>query len=85
MSHNLWIIGLSEYRITSYNVCYTKLLRGIAAGNPKIIKGRAGSPYAITDYYDINPDIAEKPENRMQEFEQLVERTHNAGMRNNFV
>ncbi len=73
---HIWYTGIIEHARCEGNSDI-----GIAAGNPKIIKGRAGSPYAITDYYDINPDIAEKPENRMQEFEQLVERTHNAGMK----
>ena len=49
--------------------------------NPYIVKGNAGSPYAITDYYDIDPDIAVRVKNRMREFEQLVERTHDAGMK----
>jgi glycosidase len=49
--------------------------------NPYIVKGNAGSPYAITDYYDIDPDIAVRVKNRMREFEQLVERTHEAGMK----
>jgi glycosidase len=46
-----------------------------------IIKGKAGSPYAIVDYYDVNPDLAEEVKNRMNEFESLVRRTHEAGMK----
>ena len=49
--------------------------------NPFIVKGNAGSPYAITDYYDIDPDIAVSVKNRMREFEKLVERTHEADMK----
>ena len=49
--------------------------------NPFIVKGNAGSPYAITDYYDIDPDIAVRVKNRMREFEKLVERTHEADMK----
>ncbi|MDR3252940.1 MAG: alpha-amylase family protein [Tannerella sp.] len=56
-----------------------------AFGRPKdhsaIVKGRAGSPYAISDYYDVAPDLAEVVPNRMAEFEALVERTHRAGMK----
>src|SRR5690606_29167037 len=44
-------------------------------------KGRAGSPYAIKDYYDVNPDLAVNVSRRMEEFEALVERTHNEGLR----
>jgi len=54
---------------------------GIPRQNPAIIKGRAGSPYAITDYYDIDPDIAVNVENRVNEWEELIARTHNAGMK----
>jgi len=46
-----------------------------------VVKGRAGSPYSIKDYYDINPDLAVDVKNRMAEFEQLVERTHKHGMK----
>ena len=49
--------------------------------NPHIVKGKAGSPYAITDYYDIDPDIAVSVKNRMKEFENLIQRTHEAGMK----
>ena len=54
---------------------------GIPRNHPAVVKGKAGSPYAITDYYDIDPDLAVDVPNRMQEFEQLVERTHQAGMK----
>ena len=46
-----------------------------------MVKGRAGSPYAITDYYDVDPDIATDVDKRMQEFEALIERTHKAGLK----
>ena len=46
-----------------------------------MVKGKAGSPYAITDYYDIDPDIAVDVDKRMSEFEALVKRTHKAGMK----
>lgn len=49
--------------------------------NPKVVKGLAGSPYAITDYYDIDPDIAVDTDKRLQEFDALVKRIHKAGMR----
>ena len=46
----------------------------------KVVKGEAGSPYAIADYYDVNPYLADDPARRMAEFEALVERTHAAGL-----
>ena len=54
---------------------------GIPRQHPAVVKGRAGSPYAITDYYDIDPDLAVDVDHRMEEFEQLVERTHKAGLK----
>ncbi|MBP5366528.1 MAG: alpha amylase C-terminal domain-containing protein [Bacteroidales bacterium] len=49
--------------------------------NANVVKGKAGSPYAICDYYDIDPDLAERPEKRLDEFKALVERTHANGMK----
>ncbi|WP_117232403.1 alpha-amylase family protein [Vibrio maerlii] len=54
---------------------------GISSDHPSVVKGRAGSPYAVKDYYQVNPDLANDPANRMQEFEVLIERTHNNGMK----
>lgn len=54
---------------------------GIASDDPDIIKGRAGSPYAIRDYYDVDPDLAQDPQHRMAEFTDLVHRTHAHGIK----
>ncbi|MCR5532757.1 MAG: alpha-amylase family protein [Paludibacteraceae bacterium] len=64
------------------HVWYTGIIRHATAefNNPAITKGLAGSPYAITDYYDVNPDLAKDPKKRMAEFEDLVKRTHEAGL-----
>jgi len=63
-------------------VWYTGIIRHATAefNNPTITKGKAGSPYAITDYYDVDPDLAEDVNNRMSEFEALLQRTHEAGL-----
>ena len=58
---------------------YTSI--GISNDDPDIVKGRAGSPYAVKDYYNVDPDLAENPLNRLQEFEALIERTHNIGLK----
>lgn len=73
------------------HVWYTGVLRhasvtdysnyGIPCQHAAVVKGKAGSPYAITDYYDIDPDLAVDVDKRMEEFEALVERTHKAGMK----
>ena len=64
------------------HVWYTGIIRHATAqyNNPAITKGKAGSPYAITDYYDVDPDLAKNEAKRMQEFEALVQRTHEAGL-----
>ena len=54
---------------------------GIPRQHPAVVKGRAGSPYAITDYYDVDPDLAENVNERSEEFDALVERTHKANMK----
>ena len=54
---------------------------GVSNDDPEVVKGRAGSPYAVKDYYNVNPDLAENPANRLQEFEALIARTHKAGMK----
>jgi len=53
---------------------------GIPTQHPAVVKGKAGSPYAITDYYDIDPDIADNVPDRMKEFEALIKRTHRCGL-----
>ena len=71
------------------HVWYTGILRhstqssedGCIPSHPQFVKGKAGSPYAICDYYDVNPYLADNPEDRMGEFEQLIKRTHDAGLK----
>ncbi|WP_288132481.1 alpha-amylase family glycosyl hydrolase [Microbulbifer sp.] len=54
---------------------------GISNDDPDVIKGRAGSPYAIKDYYSVNPDLANDPAKRLEEFKALLERSHDAGLK----
>ena len=75
VSH-VWYTGIIRH---ATQTDYTKY--GIPRQHPAIVKGKAGSPYAITDYYDVDPDLATDVNNRMQEFEKLVERTHAAGLK----
>ncbi|MDO5017445.1 MAG: alpha-amylase family glycosyl hydrolase [Porphyromonas sp.] len=71
---HIWYTGIVEHA--------TKTAFGaeLPANHPDIVKGEAGSPYAIRDYYDIAPALAVNPSARMAEFEMLVERTHQAGL-----
>lgn len=73
---HVWYTGVIEH---THDADYTRY--GIARHNPHVIKGHAGSPYAIADYYDIDPDLAVDVPRRMEEFEALVERTHRAGLK----
>ena len=75
VSH-IWYTGVIEHATKTSFQEY-----GIRKDNPSVIKGEAGSPYAIKDYYDVNPYLADSVENRMAEFENLVLRTHNAGFK----
>ncbi|MCU8020039.1 MULTISPECIES: alpha-amylase family protein [unclassified Shewanella] len=54
---------------------------GVSADDPDVVKGRAGSPYAVKDYYNVNPDLAVNPANRLVEFEALIARTHQHGLK----
>lgn len=73
---HVWYTGVIEHALmTDYSA------HGIRPDDPSVVKGRAGSPYAIKDYYDINPDLAVDVPNRMAEFEDLIERSHAAGLK----
>lgn len=67
----IWLTGVLEHATKSDFSAY-----GIESDNPNVVKGQAGSPYAIRDYYDIDPAIAVDPANRMKEFEECVSRIH---------
>ena len=54
---------------------------GIPKQNPHVLKGKAGSPYAISDYYSVSCDLADDPARRMEEFDDLVKRTHKVGLK----
>ena len=75
VSH-VWYTGIIRH---ATQTDYSKY--GVPRQHPAVVKGKAGSPYAITDYYDVDPDLAVNVDERMQEFEQLVERTHAAGLK----
>lgn len=75
VSH-VWYTGVIEHATMTD---YTK--EGIVNDDPDIVKGRAGSPYAIKDYYDVDPDLAVDVKNRMAEYESLIKRTHHQGLK----
>ncbi len=72
--NHIWLTGVIEQASgTDYP--------GRPADPPDILKGRAGSPYAIRDYFDVCPDYAVQPEQRLEEFRELIDRCHQAGLR----
>ena len=73
---HIWYTGIIEHAQQTDYSSY-----GILRDHAAVVKGRAGSPYAIKDYYDVDPDLAKNPSERMKEFENLVRRTHNAGLK----
>ena len=75
VSH-IWYTGVIRHATQTDYSAY-----GIPRQHPAVVKGKAGSPYAITDYYDIDPDLAVDVPNRMAEFEALIDRSHKAGLK----
>ena len=75
VSH-IWYTGVLHHAMVTDYTSY-----GISNDDPDVVKGRAGSPYAVKDYYNVDPDMAVDPAKRMEEFEALIERTHKNGMK----
>jgi glycosidase len=75
MTH-IWYTGVPHHAVIND---YSDI--GINNDHPTVVKGRAGSPYAVKDYYNVNPDLADDASQRLQEFESLVERSHQANLK----
>jgi len=73
---HVWYTGVLHHALVGDYTDY-----GIKQDDPDVVKGRAGSPYAIKDYYDVNPDLAINVTNRLEEFSALIERTHEHDMK----
>ena len=73
---HIWYTGIIEHATATP---FEQI--GLKGDNRLVVKGEAGSPYAIKDYYDVNPYLADNPASRMEEFEAMVERTHKAGLK----
>ena len=73
---HIWYTGVPHHALVND---YTSI--GISNDDPEVVKGRAGSPYAVKDYYNVNPDLAVNPAKRLEEFEALIARTHNNGLK----
>ena len=73
---HIWFTGVLHHALTTNYTAY-----GISNDFPAVVKGRAGSPYAIKDYYTVNPDLATDPALRLEEWEALIARTHQCGLK----
>jgi len=73
---HVWYTGIAHHALATDYQQY-----GISLDDPDVVKGRAGSPYAVKDYFNINPDLANDVANRLTEFDALIKRTHDAGMK----
>ncbi len=73
---HIWYTGILHHALINDYSDY-----GISHDDPDIVKGRAGSPYAVKDYYNVNPDLANDPSRRLEEFESLIKRTHQVGLK----
>ncbi len=73
---HVWYTGIPHHAVIADYTDY-----GISLDDPDVVKGRAGSPYAIRDYFNVHPDLADHPARRLDEFRSLVERTHAHGMK----
>ncbi|MEL4457037.1 alpha-amylase family protein [Lutimonas vermicola] len=73
---HIWYTGVLHHAMVTD---YSKF--GISNDDPDVVKGRAGSPYAVKDYYSVDPDLAVDPLKRMEEFQALIDRTHENNMK----
>ncbi|MEZ8722631.1 alpha-amylase family glycosyl hydrolase [Vibrio pomeroyi] len=73
---HIWYTGVPHHAVINDYKHF-----GISDDHPSVVKGRAGSPYAVKDYYSVNPDLAENPERRVEEFEALIKRSHDNGLK----
>ncbi len=73
---HIWYTGVPHHAVIRDYTAY-----GISEDDPDVVKGRAGSPYAVKDYYNVDPDLADDPARRLEEFKALIERTHRHGLK----
>jgi len=72
----IWYTGVPHHALVNDFTAF-----GISNDDPDVVKGRAGSPYAVKDYYNVNPDLAVNPAKRLDEFKALIKRTHKNGLK----
>lgn len=73
---HIWLTGIIRHATLSH---YPQF--GLPASHPGIVKGNAGSPYAVNDYFDVDPDLAVDVPARMAELKSLFDRIHRNGLK----
>jgi glycosidase len=73
---HLWLTGILHHAVIRDYSAF-----GISNDDPDVVKGRAGSPYAVKDYYNVDPDLAVDPARRLEEFAELIQRAHVQGLK----
>ncbi|MGF1687088.1 alpha-amylase [Photobacterium japonica] len=73
---HIWYTGVPHHALVGDYTAF-----GIESDHPAVVKGRAGSPYAVKDYYNVNPDLAVDPARRLEEFQALISRSHQHGLK----
>ena len=73
---HLWLTGVLHHALIGDYKAY-----GISDDDPDVVKGRAGSPYAVKDYFSVDPDLSDHPDRRNEEFRDLIDRIHRHGMK----
>ncbi|WP_122053375.1 alpha-amylase family protein [Vibrio sp. Evd11] len=73
---HIWYTGVPHHALIND---YKNI--GVSDDHPSVVKGRAGSPYAVKDYYSVNPDLADDPAKRLEEFEALIKRSHDNSLK----
>ncbi|UIJ42534.1 alpha-amylase family protein [Vibrio kanaloae] len=73
---HIWYTGVPHHALIND---YKNI--GVSDDHPSVVKGRAGSPYAVKDYYSVNPDLADDPTQRLEEFQALIKRSHDNGLK----
>ena len=75
---HVWLTGVLQQATATD---YSNLTPPQPADDSDILKGLAGSFFAVRDYFDVCPDYALDPQNRLEEFSDLVSRIHEAGLK----
>ncbi len=71
---HLWLTGILQHATATEHP-------GLPADDRDLLKGIAGSPYAVRDPFDLCPDLATTAEARWPEFRALLARAHAAGLK----